>query len=220
MAGAARPTNFLVKAVRRHCLGGKGERVVEEQAPASGRGPSERLKWSKLWAGLGVGLAILAGFLLNAGELYVSITFWALAAVLIVVRSALANEIRKQRRAHPCERCGHQGDTEPFAGREPYTLDPPRRLCFECRWAHMDLLDNLDLYQGIELLGPDSPLYRSAIENFGENAVQALALLDLAKADFSRARRVLTEEGWQQWKPWLVAQLKLREERDRVGDDE
>ncbi|MFX0195853.1 MAG: hypothetical protein ACFFCW_07010 [Candidatus Hodarchaeota archaeon] len=115
------------------------------------------------------------------------------------------------KKSKPCERCGAMGDTESFKGSPSYPnfYRKPLNLCFDCRKAQIDFLEERFMLETEGLLNfGRSGVIKDAEEVFGDQAIDVLALLRVAEKDKDAARRILEEDSFQDVEPWLEQNLK------------
>jgi len=105
-----------------------------------------------------------------------------------------------------CKRCGSKGSTEPFKGipENPDFYKEPINLCSACRSAQEKWIWHrfmLSIEGRLDFGRAD--LVAMARKDWGDKAVDVLALLSVAREDMDLARRVLDEESFSRIRPWI-----------------
>ena len=132
----------------------------------------------------------------------------------------LVNSIRANHEKISCERCGVT-DSNPYTATTTeatlnyqrlfgkFLYKEPLHLCFACTIAQDSFLQVLIM---LSIEQTTKTGRHQAIEEaqkiWGDEAMDMLALLQVAKTSMDSARRILAEEEFNRIKPWLVETLK------------
>jgi hypothetical protein len=110
----------------------------------------------------------------------------------------------------PCARCGSTGSTLAFSGTDaaPHFYREPLALCLACALAHESFINHLTMLATERRLHfGRSAAIAEAESVWGPRAVDMLALLEVAREDMDQARRILTQESFEEVRPWLEERL-------------
>lgn len=113
-------------------------------------------------------------------------------------------ELKKGR--EPCGRCGATGTTRPYQGPPawPHFFTRPLALCAECRDAQDSFIGHKFMLETEGRLHFGRyRLVGEAEAEWGDEATDMLALMMVARESMDRARRVLSEESFEQARYWL-----------------
>jgi len=132
------------------------------------------------------------------------LVFWVVSLKSRLKESSESND--------PCERCGTIGTAKHFIGLgDEYAkyFKEPLKLCFDCCEAQKSFLDNRIMLEteGSYHFGR-SELIEAAKLQWGDQALDMLALLFVARDDMDAARRVLSPESFEEVRPWLEAAVE------------
>lgn len=134
------------------------------------------------------------------------------AGILLLAVVVLAIWVASLRcRLRPCERCKSTGSTEPFRGTDayPHFYRRPLDLCELCANAQREFLSHRFMLETeARMRFGREKLVKAAQEDWGDKAVDMVALLLVARQDFDMARRLLTAEAFELVKPWLKQNLR------------
>lgn len=118
--------------------------------------------------------------------------------------------------AYPCERCGEIGSTISYSAstsettRSYYNLfkrfyyKESLNLCFRCAIAQDSFLSALIMLsiEKEQKFGRNDQI-TEAEKIWSDQAIDMLALLEVARGSMDSARRILTEEEFKKVKPWV-----------------
>jgi len=123
-----------------------------------------------------------------------------------------------------CEICGGKDNVSSYSGSSTDTTrgycevfknfiyKEPINLCFQCLLAHESFLRKIKIL----VLNPlNHKNIEDAKKSLGSNAVEILALLDMARDDINSIERILTKEELVEMKPWLKNQIELEKKYEK-----
>ncbi|MEK6953092.1 MAG: hypothetical protein AABX29_08835 [Nanoarchaeota archaeon] len=140
-----------------------------------------------------------------------SAVFWMLIVVISMISvRAVSKEMSKKL----CERCSNTNNVICYSASSTETTrdycrvfgeflyKEPLNLCFECSLAQDSFLNKIIMLS----IGHQAQI-KEAEKVWGNQAIDMLALLLVARDNMDFARRILTEEEFIKAKPWLEEQL-------------
>lgn len=159
------------------------------------------LRRARKWARFGIlltAVAFLVSFLAGHPLLIFFFALWILVGVTSYRLTQIIDYLGEYQ---SCERCGEAGDTLPYRGNPAglVSFREPILLCARCRWAHDRYFELHVLLSGPAVIGFKTPSYLSAESAFGSKTREMLPLIALAGEDPDLARRIVTEEHWNEY---------------------